>query len=299
MFRRERPPEELVPFARFVDGLGLDELWIVEDCFWAGGLTAVGAALAVTDRIVVGMGLVPAVVRNPAIVSMEMAGLARMFPDRFVPAFGHGVADWMRQIGELPASQLAALRQIVDVVRRLLDGERVTVHDDYASLDDVQLVFPPTVRPPLLVGVTGPRSIDVAAATADGLILPEGSSPEFVRAAVARLGDRNRCAVYVLFAVDDDAEIARAACRSAVDLFAPGSSDERLEKLGVTDELAGTLGDAERIDRYAVAGTPADCAAALRRLTDAGATSLIVVPQMADHEHQLQRLVEDVLPLLT
>jgi alkanesulfonate monooxygenase SsuD/methylene tetrahydromethanopterin reductase-like flavin-dependent oxidoreductase (luciferase family) len=59
------------------------------------------------------------------------------------------------------------------------------------------------------------------------------------------------------------------------------------------------LGAAERIDRYAVAGTPVDCAAAFRRLTEAGATSLIVVPQMADHEQQLRRLVDDVLPLLT
>ena len=39
--------------------LGLDELWIVEDCFWAGGLTAVSAALASTDHIGVGMGIVP------------------------------------------------------------------------------------------------------------------------------------------------------------------------------------------------------------------------------------------------
>ena len=122
MFRRERPPEELQPFARFVQTAGLDELWIVEDCFWAAGLSAVTAALAATETLTVGLGIAPAVARNPAITAMEMAGIARMFPGRFVAGLGHGVADWMRQIGALPASQLAALDESIDAIRRLLKG---------------------------------------------------------------------------------------------------------------------------------------------------------------------------------
>ena len=39
MFRPERPPEELPEFARAAERDGFDELWLVEDCFLAGGLT--------------------------------------------------------------------------------------------------------------------------------------------------------------------------------------------------------------------------------------------------------------------
>lgn len=295
MFRRERPPEELIEFARFVQDAGLDELWIVEDCFWAAGVGAVTAALAATETLTVGLGIAPAVARNPAITAMEMAGIARLFPRRFVGGLGHGVADWMRQIGALPASQLAALDESMDAIRRLLDGESVTTSGRYVHLDDVQLVFPPSPRPPIIAGVTGPRSIDVAARVADGLLLPEGSSPDYVRAARARLRGDAHCVVYVLFAVDDDSERARASVREPIDRFAPGGRDERLALMGPSVEVDQDA----RADRYAVAGTPTECARAMERWLRAGATSVVIVPCADDHEQQVSRLVHEVLPFVS
>jgi 5,10-methylenetetrahydromethanopterin reductase len=294
MFVRERPASELVPFARFVESLALDELWIVEDCFWAAGPTAVTAALASTERLTVGLGIAPAVVRNAAVSAMEMSGIAGLFPGRFIAGLGHGVADWMRQIGALPASQLAAFDETVDAIRRLMDGQRVTVHGRHVHLDDVQLVFPPSPRPPIVAGVTGPKSIDIATRVADGLLLPEGSSAEYVAAANRRQGGGRECVVYVLFAVDDDRDAARTAVQASVDRFAAMGDDSRLALLG---EEVGDVGD--RIERFAVAGTPADCAVSIDRLVAAGATSIVVVTNSPEPEAQVQRLVRDVLPLLT
>ena len=298
MFRRERAPEELIPWAERMDALGLDELWIVEDCFWGGGLTAVAVSLAATERIVVGMGLVPCVARNVAITAMEMAGVERMFPGRFIAGVGHGVESWMQQIGARPASQLAALEETVDALRRLLDGERLALSGQYVTLDDVQLAFPPARRPPILVGVTGPKGIDITRGVADGLLLPEGSSPAFVRAAIERLDKPAECVVYVLFAVDDDADAARSMVADSVAEFASGAVDARLAKLGVVDEVA----DADRVDRYAVAGSPDDCARAIDALVTAGATSVVVVPQARsgqDQDAQVRRLVVEVIPRMT
>jgi alkanesulfonate monooxygenase SsuD/methylene tetrahydromethanopterin reductase-like flavin-dependent oxidoreductase (luciferase family) len=203
----------------------------------------------------------------------------------------------MRQIGALPPSQLAALEETVDAVRRLLDGERLTVYGQHVHLDDVQLVFPPAVRPPIVVGVTGPKGIDVTARVADGLLLPEGSSPAYVRAATDRLGRAAHCVVYVLFAVDDEPAVAHELVRASVDEFAPGAVDERLAKLG-TDVA---VPDDERIERYAVAGTPADCARAVEALLDAGATSIVIVPRVDDpdaQDEQIRRFATEVVPLV-
>jgi 5,10-methylenetetrahydromethanopterin reductase len=294
MFRRERPPEQLVPFARFVEASGLDELWVVEDCFWAAGPTAATAALAATDRLTVGLGIAPVVARNPAIAAMEMSGIARLFPGRFVAGFGHGVADWMRQIGSLPSSQLVAFEETVDAIRRLMDGESVTVEGRHVRLTDVKLTFPPSPRPPIVAGVTGPKSIDIAAVVADGLLLPEGSSPAYIAAANRRQGLGRACVVYVLFAVDDDRDVARAMVSASVDRFAPGERDERLMLLGDDDgEVV-----ADRASRYAVVGTPRECATAIDALITSGATSIVVVPEGADHEQQIGRLADDVLPLV-
>ena len=293
MYRRVRPPEDLVPCARFLELAGFDELWVVEDCFWAGGMSAASVALATTERITVGFGIAPAVARNAAVAAMDLAGVARMFPGRFTVGFGHGVADWMRQIGAFPGSQLAALEETIDVVRRLFFGERITVDGRHVHLDDVQLVFPPSQPPPVLVGATGPKSLDVAARVADGLMLPEASSPAFVRAAMSRAGAPRHCAVYVLFAIDDDGDAARDAVTSGVDQFAPGAIDQRLALLGVEETVATN----DRARRYAVAGTAADCAAAISALADAGATSVILVPQH-DDDAQLRRAADEVVPLL-
>jgi 5,10-methylenetetrahydromethanopterin reductase len=295
MFRRHLPPERLREFARRVEAEGLDELWVVEDCFWAGGISAATAALAATDHVAVGLGIAPAVVRNPAIAAMEIAGIARMFPGRFVAGFGHGVAAWMKQIGALPDSQLAALEETMVAVRRLLGGESLTFHGDHVDIDDAKLVFPPAPIPLILSGVTGPKSLEMTGRVADGVLLPEGSSPSYVGAAFQRMANPAAgCTVYVLFAVADDRSEAQDAVLPAINDFAASGVDERLAKLGRVEEVA----DADLVRRYAVAGTPEDCAAALRELQDAGAQSIVLVPQLHDQEDQIQRAAREIVPLL-
>ncbi len=97
-------PERLRSVAGAADVAGVDELWMWEDCFRQGGLTSSAAALAWTERIAVGIGIVPLPLRNAAVTAMEVATLARVFGDRFVFGVGHGVQDWMAQVGARPAS---------------------------------------------------------------------------------------------------------------------------------------------------------------------------------------------------
>jgi 5,10-methylenetetrahydromethanopterin reductase len=125
--RPERPPEQLAEVARKVEAAGFDELWLWEDCFLSGGIATCAVALASTSRVRVGLGILPTPVRNPAFAAMEIASLARMYPGRVLPGFGHGVTDWMRQIGAKPESQLALLEETVSAVRALLAGEELRV----------------------------------------------------------------------------------------------------------------------------------------------------------------------------
>ena len=84
MFRREHAPEALPEFARRADEAGFDELWVVEDCFYGSGIASAAVALACTETISVGVGIMPAVARNPVFTAMEVATLARLFPGRFM-----------------------------------------------------------------------------------------------------------------------------------------------------------------------------------------------------------------------
>jgi len=196
---RPRAPEKLAGFAAIAEKGGLDDLWLWEDCFLEGGLTAATAALAWTTSIRVGLGLMPAPFRNPALAAMEIATLTRLFPGRFVPVTGHGVQSWMRQTGAAVASPLTLLREWTTAVRSLLHGEQVTVAGDYVRLADVTLDWPPLVIPPLLIGGTGRKTLALAGEIADGLVLHAGHSPDDVRhaAETAEIDAGQELVVYV------------------------------------------------------------------------------------------------------
>lgn len=164
------PPETLVRLARTAEAAGLDELWVWEDCFKQSGIASAGVALASTERIRVGIGLLPTPLRNVALTAMEIATLARMFPGRLMPGIGHGVQPWMAQVGARPRSPLTLLEEYAAALRSLLAGESVTTHGTYVHLDAVRLDWPPTPPPPLLIGGTGPKSIDQAARLGDGYL---------------------------------------------------------------------------------------------------------------------------------
>jgi alkanesulfonate monooxygenase SsuD/methylene tetrahydromethanopterin reductase-like flavin-dependent oxidoreductase (luciferase family) len=128
----------------------------------------------------VGIGLMPAPLRQVALAAMEIATLQRVFPGRFVPVIGHGVQRWMAQLGVKPASPMTLLAEYATALRALLAGDEVTVDGDYVHLDAVRLVHPPE-RPILLIGGEGPRTLELAATHGDGTMLTSALSEERVR----------------------------------------------------------------------------------------------------------------------
>jgi 5,10-methylenetetrahydromethanopterin reductase len=288
--RPEHPPEALPALARAVEDAGFDELWLWEDCFFAGGIATTATALAATSRVKVGLGIMPAPVRNPAFVAMEIAALARMHPGRVMPGFGHGVADWMRQIGAKPESQLALLEETVVAVRSLLAGEEVHADGRYVKLDGVRLDHPPEQVPPIFTGVRRTRSLALSGRVADGTILSEPSSLSYIEWAREQIAAArpHRLTVFAWCNVDADGAAARAALRPLV--------EERLRAGGPQAEHLGDTADMDAlIGRASVAGTPDECAATIRALGEAGADSVVLVPQPA-HDVDPRALAE-LLPL--
>jgi alkanesulfonate monooxygenase SsuD/methylene tetrahydromethanopterin reductase-like flavin-dependent oxidoreductase (luciferase family) len=189
VFRPQSPPERLREVVRAADAAGLAELWLWEDCFLEGGLTAASAALAWSDRLHVGIGLLPVPLRNPALAAMEIATVARLFPGRFRPGLGHGVLDWMGQVGARVPSPMTLLREHTTAVRDLLHGRTVDVDGRYVHLERVALDWPPAEVPPVLVGARGPKTVRLAGEVGDGVLLDSGLTVEQVRAASEQVAE--------------------------------------------------------------------------------------------------------------
>ncbi len=177
--RPQVAPEDLPTIAAAVEKAGIDDLWLWEDCFWGGGLVASATVLGASATMRVGLGLMPTPFRNPALAAMEVAALARLHPGRFIAGFGHGVREWMEQVGAAVDSPLALMEEYVTTVRALLRGEEVSVSGRYVSLDGVRLDQPPAPEaiPPVLVGANGPKAFRLAGRLTDGVILGSVSSP--------------------------------------------------------------------------------------------------------------------------
>jgi len=183
-FDRSYPAGAISEFAQRLEAGGVDQLWVIEDCFYTAGISLAATALARTERLHVGLGILPAVARNPAVTAMELATLANLAPGRLIGGIGHGVQSWMEQMGARTPSPLTTLEEVITVVRQLLRGERVSCEGREVHLTAVQLDQPPTTVPPVLAGVRGPKSLAVAGRVADGVVLAEAAGPDYVRAAV-------------------------------------------------------------------------------------------------------------------
>ncbi|MFQ6396333.1 LLM class flavin-dependent oxidoreductase [Nocardia sp. KC 131] len=275
------PPEDLAAVGNAAEDSGLDELWLWEDCFWGGGIAAAATVLARTERIRVGIGVLPVPLRNVALTAMEVAALLRMHPGRILPGFGHGVQEWMTQIGAGVESPMTLLREQLSALRALLNGETVTTEGRYVRLDNVALDFAPTAPAPILAAAGGPRTLRLSGELADGTILTSRTAPQGVRAArllieegrvKAGRTEPHRVTVYLAAATGPDAA-ARLAATARRNGFQEGAG---------------------------IAGTPDAIAEAVRRYAAAGADTVVLEP--TDDDPDLAGFVrfvgEKVRPLL-
>jgi len=287
MYLRESPPELLRAQVRLLEDLGLDDVWIVEDMGFAGGIAMAATALEASSRINVGIGILPAVVRNPLYAAMELAALARLHPNRLIPGIGHGMQDWMEQVGVVTASPVHALAEVLSSVRTLLDGNLLDISGRHVKVAGVRLEFPPQQKLPVLAGVRGIRSLRLAGQVADGIILAEPVSPSYVRwsreVASAAAADAGReppiVVAYTRLSVDHNPALAATRMRSQLASKPGGLSEpsmrsslrtldfaEQLERVIDSaigeDQLAAALLP-EWIDELSVSGTPADIFATL------------------------------------
>ncbi|MER6012141.1 LLM class flavin-dependent oxidoreductase [Streptomyces bluensis] len=262
MYDRDWAPEGLPGFAREVEARGADDLWVVEDLGWPGGVSAASVALGATQRLRVGIGIMPAPLRSPALLAMEVATLARVFPGRLVAGIGHGVPEWMASVGVAARSPLALLEETISSVRALLRGERVELDGREVRLDGVELVHPPAEPPPLVAGVVRPRSLELSGRVADGTLIAEGHGPRDLESARALINQGGAAAghtltVFAFCCVGDDADQVTQALRPHV------------------EGQGAWLGrPAEQV--FTVSGTAVEAAGQIRELADAGAGTVVL-----------------------
>jgi 5,10-methylenetetrahydromethanopterin reductase len=288
-FDRTFPARFVVEVAEQLEVDGVDELWIIEDCFYTAGISLAATALARTERLTVGLGILPSVARNPAVTAMELATLANLAPGRLIAGIGHGVQEWMGQMGVRPASPLTTLDEVIGVVKRILTGESVSFDGSAVTMDRVQLDQPPAIVPPVLAGVRGPKSLAVAGRVADGLVLAEGAGPTYVTESIARADAPGSfdIAVFSALCIDDDGDAARRMMAPFVAglLSSPNAALDahpHIDEIRERHAAGGVEGIAAMPAAWwtelGAIGTLADAITHIEALADAGAHHVALFP---------------------
>jgi 5,10-methylenetetrahydromethanopterin reductase len=297
------PAGHLVGYAQKAEQLGFPEVWVVEDCFLHGAFAQAATILASTTSLHVGLGIIPAAARNVAFAAMEVATLAELHPGRLTVGVGHGMPSWLDQAGARPSSPLALLEEYIQVLRWLLAGQRVDFGGRYVRLRGVQLAHAPSMVPSVFAGVRGPRSLRLSGKVAQGTILAEPVTPEYLSMVAKQIDSAGHAIVaYNVASVDDDPVLARGRVRDALAVVGEPDWEPHVAMLDFAAELAElrhTTGSAAAfasalpdswVDRLAIVGNPERAREQLAALRHGGADHAVLIPAGPDPHSALDSL---------
>ncbi len=317
---------EQVRLAVLADELGYDSVWISE-AWGQDAVSVLGHLTARTERVALGSGLMQIPARKATATAMAAVTLDVMSDGRFRLGLGlSGPQVSEGWYGEPFRRNLARTREYVDVVRRALAGEPVSLElppgEGMGLGKPLKLLARPAQeRIPVYLGAIGPRAVRQAGEIADGWLpfMLNPAEPEVLLgplregiSAAGRPADAIDVAPVVPFAVADDVDEARDAVRPwlAFYLGAMGAKEKNFyveladryghgeAARGVQDRmLAGDRAGAaealtpELVDAGTLACTPAGLDERLAAYERAGATTLVAVP-CGDREQATRTLAE-------
>ncbi|HEX2440161.1 MAG TPA: TIGR03621 family F420-dependent LLM class oxidoreductase [Methylomirabilota bacterium] len=204
---------EWIALARRVEGLGYATLSLPDHLTERPApFPALTAAATATTRLRVGTLVLNNDFRHPVLLAREAATLDWASAGRFELGLGAGyVKSEYDEAGlayDRGAIRVERLAESITIVKRLFEGEAVTVHGRHYRVTGHTL-FPRPVqrpRPPILVGGNGPRLLALASAEADIV--------GFSGITFADAGTRPELSGFRAAAVDERIERVRAAAGS-------------------------------------------------------------------------------------
>ena len=171
----EHAPHELVELTRLISGLGYQTLWYADERFYRDPYVGL-ALIAMNSRgMRFGTCATDPYSRHPALTAVAMASVAELAPGNAILGIAAGGSGF-QALGIERKKPISALREAITLIRRLWNGEEVTVEGKVVSCKGLSLSFgvPPEI--PIVLAATGPQLISLAGEIADGVIVGDYSS---------------------------------------------------------------------------------------------------------------------------
>ncbi|MCC6167774.1 MAG: LLM class flavin-dependent oxidoreductase [Caldilineaceae bacterium] len=306
----KHPIRDGMEYVRYAEAKGFEAVWQAESRLVRDAIVPMAAFAAVTERIRVGSGVINNWTRNIGLLAATFLTLDDLAPNRILCGIGAWWDPLARNVGIERRKPLLAMRETIEVMRRLLAMENVTFHGEFHHVDGIELDVVHGRREPrhvpILIGATGPQMMEMAGEIADGVVLNYCVPPDYnlqaleqIERGAARAGrsleaiDRPQL---IVCSVHEDRRTALDGARELLTQYlaqqphiakASGVKPEVVEKIRsilgwpATKEQvrqAMPLVPDELVQRITASGTPAEVKAKVREYMANGATCPILYP---------------------
>ena len=170
-------------YVRYAEEKGFEAVWQAESRLVRDAIVPMAAYAAVSERIIVGSGVINNWTRNIGLLAATFLTLDDLAPDRIICGLGAWWDPLAANVGIQRRKPLTAMRETVEVLRRLLNLERVTFHSDFIQVEGIELDVVHGRREPrnvpIMIGATGPKMMELTGEIADGAVLNYCVPPEY------------------------------------------------------------------------------------------------------------------------
>ena len=301
---------EGMKLAQYAEKSGFEAVWQAESRLVRDAIVPMAAFAAVTDRIQVGSGVINNWTRNIGLLASTFLTLDDLAPDRIICGIGAWWDPLAANVGITRRKPLLAMRETIEVLRRLLNMENVTYEGEFHQVTGIELDVVHGRREPrhvpVMIGATGPKMMELTGEIADGAVLNYCVPPEYNDEALARLkvgaeragrtlDDIDRPQLMICSVHDDKAQALDGARWMLTQYLAQqphiakasGVSDEVVQKIqsilgwpATKEEIkeAMPLVPDELVQRITASGRPDEVKAKVREYVKRGCTCPILYP---------------------
>lgn len=306
----KHPIRDGMAYVQYAEARGFEAVWQAESRLVREATIPLAAFAAVTERIKVGSGVVSLWTRNVGLLAATFVTLDDLAPGRVMLGIGAWWEPLASKVGVRRERPLRAMREVVEVTRRLMAMERVTYHGEFVHVTDIEIDIVHGNRAPrripIYIGATGLQMLELAGEIGDGVLLNYLVSPAYNAQAMAalargaaragrRVEDIDRPQL-VVCSLDRDRARALDRARELVTQYlgqqphimkASGVDPGLLEEIGRVltwpagpEEIrrAMRLVPDEVVQMITASGTPEECRAKVREYVGAGCTCPVLYP---------------------
>lgn len=220
--------EDLVHFSKLGDDLGYDSVWVPE--MWGrDAFSLISTIAANTKKLKMGTAVISVYSRSPALIAQTAATIDEYSQGRMILGIGMSSIylneNWHSMKFEKP---LLRTRESVEVIREILEGEKLDYEGEIFSLKYFKLLFKPYRKNlPIYIASLGPKNIKLTSEIADGW-LPFMVSNEFINSNEKVLRSKNKdmqIAPFIPALISKDPEESKFYVKELIALYVASMGD--------------------------------------------------------------------------